>query len=98
MAPSYSIRSRRGMGPISSGSRPVSTKNQKPSLAPASRRLWDTATHEVVAILPHDSLGHGVVFSPDGRRLAAGCADNSIRLWDVATARRAGGKELLEAE
>ena len=35
---------------------------------------------------------------PDGRRLAAGCADNSIRLWDVATARRAGGKELLEAE
>ena len=61
-------------------------------------RLWDSATHEVVAILPHDSLGHGVAFSPDGRRLAAGCADNSIRLWDVATARRAGGKELLEAE
>ena len=36
--------------------------------------------------------------APTARRLAAGCADNSIRLWDVATARRAGGKELLEAE
>ena len=36
-------------------------------------RLWNSATHEVEAILPHDSLGHGVAFSPDGRRLAAGC-------------------------
>ena len=61
-------------------------------------RLWDSATHEVVAILPYGSLGDGVAFSSDGRRLAAGCADNSIRLWDVTSARRAGGKESLEAE
>jgi WD40 repeat protein/serine/threonine protein kinase len=71
-------------------------------LASASRdktvRLWDTATHEALAILPHGSAVYGVAFSPDGRRLAAGCADNGIRLWDVASARRAGGKELLEAE
>src|SRR5262245_45242825 len=71
-------------------------------LAAASRdktvRLWDAATREALAILPHGSLVYGVAFSPDGTRLAAGCADNSIRLWDVATARGAGGKELLEAE
>jgi WD40 repeat protein len=26
-----------------------------------------------------------VAFSPDGTRLAVGCADHTIRLWDVAT-------------
>ncbi len=35
--------------------------------------------------LPHASIVYAVAFSPDGSRLAAGCADNSIRLWDVAT-------------
>jgi WD40 repeat protein len=60
--------------------------------------LWDTATHEVLAILPHGGAVYSVAFSPDGRRLAAGCADNSIRLWDVASAMRANGKELQEAE
>jgi WD40 repeat protein len=71
-------------------------------LASASRdktvRLWDTATHETLAILPHGSAVYGVAVSPDGRRLATGCADNSIRLWDVATAARAGGREVPEAE
>jgi WD40 repeat protein len=30
----------------------------------------------------------GVAFSPDGRRLAAGCADQTVKVWDVATGRQ----------
>ena len=36
-------------------------------------------------MLAHGSAIYGVAFSPDGTRLASGCADNTIRLWDVAT-------------
>jgi WD40 repeat protein len=28
---------------------------------------------------------YGVAFSRDGSRLAAGCADDTIRLWDLGT-------------
>jgi WD40 repeat protein len=35
--------------------------------------------------LSHASLVYGVAFSPDGTRLATGCRDNTIRLWDLAT-------------
>ena len=61
-------------------------------------RLWDSATHEVLAILPHDSRATAWPSAPTAGAWPPACADNSIRLWDVATARRAGGKELLEAE
>jgi WD40 repeat protein len=36
--------------------------------------------------LPHGGAVHAVAFSPDGRRLATGCADRAARLWDVAPA------------
>src|SRR5207249_5627750 len=47
-------------------------------------RLWDTETHEQLAVIPAGSIVYGVAFSPDGTRLAAGCRDNTIRLIDVA--------------
>src|SRR5262249_46783019 len=55
-------------------------------------------TGEALAVLPHGSIVYGVAFNPSGTRLAAGCADNTIRLWDVGVARRAGGKEAPDAE
>jgi WD40 repeat protein/serine/threonine protein kinase len=50
-----------------------------------SVRLWDTQTHQELAVLPHGGKVAGLAFSPDGTRLAVGCADNTIRLWDVAS-------------
>jgi Tol biopolymer transport system component len=37
--------------------------------------------------LPERALANSVAFSPNGKTLAAGCNDNIIRLWDVATGR-----------
>jgi WD40 repeat protein/tRNA A-37 threonylcarbamoyl transferase component Bud32 len=36
-------------------------------------------------ILPHQSEILAVAFSPDGKLIATGCADNSAELWDAAT-------------
>jgi WD40 repeat protein len=47
--------------------------------------LWDAESHERLAVIPLGSIVYGVAFSPDGTRLAAGCADNTIRLVDVGT-------------
>jgi WD40 repeat protein len=48
-------------------------------------RLWNTSTWEQVEILQHGTSVYSVVFTPNGARLAAGCADNSIRFWDVSS-------------
>src|SRR5262249_42731620 len=47
--------------------------------------LWDSRTCEKLASLDHGAVVYGVAFSPDGTRLATGCKDNTIRLWDLTT-------------
>ena len=37
-------------------------------------------------MLPHEGMVRSTAFSPDGKRLVTGAADNLIRLWDVETA------------
>jgi WD40 repeat protein/uncharacterized caspase-like protein len=50
--------------------------------------LWDTATgQQVGAIKGHGTGVTEVVFSRDGKLLASGGTDNTIKIWDVATKR-----------
>jgi WD40 repeat protein len=51
-------------------------------------RLWDAATGEPCATLPHPGVVRALAFGPDGRWLVSGnYADDRLRVWDVATAR-----------
>jgi WD40 repeat protein/serine/threonine protein kinase len=47
--------------------------------------LWDVATLNVRASLPHDGLVPCLAFNSDGRVLASGCYDRMVRKWDTAS-------------
>jgi WD40 repeat protein len=51
-------------------------------------RLWDAATGEPCAVLPHSGFVLSLAFTPDSRRLVTGSfGEDQLRIWDVATAR-----------
>jgi WD40 repeat protein/serine/threonine protein kinase len=50
-------------------------------------RLWDGATGEPCATLPHLGIVWTLTFGPDGLWLVTGTDDDRLRIWDVATGR-----------
>jgi WD40 repeat protein len=54
-------------------------------------RLWDVATGRVlVSLKGHEDLVSSVAFSPDGKTIASGGEDGTLKLWNIST-----GKEVF---
>ena len=51
-------------------------------------KVWDTSTgREIVTLRGHSDRVYCVAYSPDGRLLVTGGADQVLKVWDVATGR-----------
>ncbi|KAL2862490.1 WD40-repeat-containing domain protein [Aspergillus lucknowensis] len=55
--------------------------------ASRDKRLWDTATGEVLEITPEGDISqaHSVAFSPDSKMVAMGSYKDTVQLWNTAT-------------
>jgi WD40 repeat protein len=66
-------------------------------------KLWDLATGKLLwqANAPAEHLAETVIFSPDSKHVVSGCCNQTLRWWDVQTAKetrmlRTGGQEVSD--
>jgi len=60
--------------------------------------IWDISSARVLHRIPTDSWVESMAFSPDGKILASGHEDGTIRLWDVASGKKVGQWQAHEKE
>ena len=76
----------------SSPSTQASVYASKLQIAPGASVWWDVQTGQGIRVLKgHKGWVNSVAFSADGRMLASGSYDQTVRLWDVQTGQEIRG-------
>ena len=69
---------------LACGDGPPAIRHTEPS--PCSVQIWDWAQATLLhALSGHTNSIYALAFSPDGKTLASGSLDQSVKFWDVAT-------------